>query len=154
MDTKVVNNRFKFRQLMMVIFLLGGILAGGSMSQTLVPQASACSITSPTQTIEFVGVAKTRRRVSEIGENTTYRWTFKVRKSTKGSDRVTARKVGSVISLDVIERNLSATDQTNCYDMGVIATFKTGRAYKVAAAKWPDSARWSVNNYTGGLSKV
>jgi hypothetical protein len=129
------------------------LLTVGSVSiPLLLPAAQACSILGPTETLSFVGVARSRTMVKVQGENITYRWTFTVKSWTANSAGVKPAKPGAKVSLTVLEPNPKVTIRTSCGDEAITVKFKKGAAYNVGAAKL--GGNWLVESYVGQLAPV
>ncbi len=130
------------------------LVMGGSAVPVLTPSAAACSVIGPTTTMEFEGIATKRVKVSNSGESVGTRWTFTVKQWKKGTGGAKPLKVGSVITLDVIERAKNYDGpQSSCYDMGVVATFSKGKRYLVGASRAETGDKWFVDNYSGKLQR-
>lgn len=152
MPAKPHGNIHRTVRLLLVTVLLVGF---GSSVTPLTPPASACSVLAPETTIEFVGVATKRVSVSSSSTNpewVTYRWTFTVKKWIKGTGGAKRLKVGTRITINVLERTENTDGpQTSCSDMGVVTRYQKGRNYSVGASRSFDNQSWFVDNYTGKL---
>jgi hypothetical protein len=121
-----------------------------------VPSAAACSVAYPKnrRTMDFEGQAVSRSRMPQQANSEEFRgylWTFKITKWIKSSSGVKRQKNGSMIKVNVFERNDKG--KSFCLDRGVEAQFQQGQTYRVGATKFP-LRTWYVDNYIGNLTII